>query len=849
MTTWRDQAREARPSGTPQYPQLHDALQVPPATVLQRDFAGAAGERLDRSQTRPAAVGPGGVRLSRAGVLALQATAGNRATVQLLQRAAGSTYGNLPRDEPGFGTSGAVLELKPQTSVGNRGMARLLARRAYDPKLAESESVVQAPVMWVKYPPDVLRMTRVELFDAIELIDNWVARGHKTYVAEVKAVREELRALAHRLTTPTEYSTFRKFTKLPTSRLAGTSERALKLVLADRSELSRISLDAIDEVIADRFPGAKWSAAAYLREEDRRAARFEKLLWYQRGSFELHEKKARQLAVPGEELWRELAWLWLDQRDAGQPREVAEKRVFEELSSMYEQLLRQVDAAIQKDCEKRKPRTRWGRIQANIAKAWGDPCKPWFGPDGTHGPDELHHFQRLLRIKRDEDPFACVFYWVEHYVLAYRVLTDPKAQLEEMQRQAAASLFLHWAAIMEFSPEIAQQVRALGNVLGRRAGGFLRHVMLGAQLSLGDVGSIGADAGGLTNRPNITASSPASGARPPVVRGPDMPDLPARGAPAPAVKTPAPAVKTPAPAVKTPAPAVKTPAPAVDAPSGAAPVTKPPPAPATAVKKPPAPPVKTMPPGPPPPFVKARSLGFADPRKDPTAVAKVRQTVIDALKSLKSGVKAFDLPPGWLAIYRALKENAGTTNKRILELLDVVWGGLRNPKLYADIIAKAWEAAYIADTSIEAVLITMAERSTGRATVWIPRNQRDELLKNPAKFFELYASQAASFVDMPLLGDPHGGITHLLQDLVVDRAFADAKLEMTSAQFRALLAKAEGTVEPDPNGLTVSTGGTGKLRTGDYVWQLTYDLYRDEHDHLPQPEAIGDKLKPIFKLQ
>ena len=734
-----------------------------------------------------------------------------------------------------------------QSSVGNRAMGRLLARLPYDAKLADSASVIQAPVMWVKYPPNILTMTRVELFDAIQLIDEWVARGHDHYVAEVKAVRQQLRARAHALTTPSEYSTFRRYVKFPPNRLAQGYEWAIQHIVSDRRELSFISLDAIDEVVQDRFPGATWSASArswiegYLREEDRRAQRVAQLPWYQRGTFEKFEAQSKKLVEPGPDLWRELAWLWLDLRDAGQDRETTEKRVLTELASLFEQLLRAVDAAIQKDCKAREPHT-WGeRVRANIAKAWGDPCKPWFGPDGTHGPDELRHFQTMLRIKRDDDPFACVYYWVEYYIKAMRLLTDPKAQLEELQHQAAAAMFLHWATIVQFAPEIASSVRALAQVGARRGAGFLRHTMLGYRLALEDLGGSGAEVGAMGKRPSIVAvSPPAAGARPPVVRGPDMPDLPPPPAPATPVKT------APAPTAT------------ADATGATAPTKKPPPIPTTKVPptaasatKPPPPPAKTLPPPPPPAFVKAKDLGFPDPKTDPTAVEKVRRAVITALSKFKSGVKAFDLPPGWLAIHALLKQNAAAINNQILEVLDIVWAGLRDPKLYADVLAEAWEQAMAADTSIEAVLLSMAEQSAGAKAVWIPRSERKELLNKPELFFERYASRAVSFVDMPLLGDPHRALTHLLQDLVVDRALKAAGKKMTSAQFRGLLAKASDQVVPStvPGGPVIATRGQAGLRTGDYVWQMTYDLYLTTKDHLPQPEVVGQTLHDLLKLQ
>ena len=71
--------------------------------------------------------------------------------------------------------------------------------------------------------------------------------------------------------------------------------------------------------------------------------------------------------------------------------------------------------------------------------------------------------------ERDDDPFACVYYWVEYYIKAMRLLTDPKAQLEELQHQAAAAMFLHWATIVQFAPEIASGVQSSG--AGGRAEG------------------------------------------------------------------------------------------------------------------------------------------------------------------------------------------------------------------------------------------------------------------------------------------------------------------------------------------------------------------------------------------
>ena len=101
-----------------------------------------------------------------------------------------------------------------QTIVGNRAMGQVLARLApADTRLDESESVIQPPMMWIKYPPAIPMMTRVELFDAIALLNEWLPKHN--YRAELKALREDLRKAGHQVTTPVEYSTFSHWAKIP----------------------------------------------------------------------------------------------------------------------------------------------------------------------------------------------------------------------------------------------------------------------------------------------------------------------------------------------------------------------------------------------------------------------------------------------------------------------------------------------------------------------------------------------------------------------------------------------------------------------------------------------------------
>ena len=478
---------------------------------------------------------------------------------------------------------------------------------------------------------------------------------------------------------------------------------------------------------------------------------------------------------------------------------------------MYEGVLREVDAAIQKDCRARAPRTWQERVATNLAKAWGDPCKPWFEPAG-HGWSELDHFGRQLRLKRDDDPFASVYHWVEQYHKSVRLLTDPKAQLEELQAQALSSLLVHWTTLLAMSPSLANSARGFAQVALRRGAAFLRNTMVGFQLAVGDAGSIAADAGAVPRRPAIAAVGrpEPTVVRPPVTPSAVTPDLPARAPSEPTAKPP----------------------PVAAAPAAAA---------------------KTLPPPPPPAFVKARSLThLPDPTKDSNAVEKVKAMVIAALTggNRKWGTDESKLPQGWTSIYDALRRDTSDAARQIEKFLGVVWGGLRNPKLFADVLAEAWHRAWLEDTSVEAALIAMAQESSGSKAVWIPRSQAKDLLENPGKFFSLYASKEAPFVDLPLLGAKHKAMAHLIQDLVVDRAFRAKNIEMTSGKFRALLGQTTGRFVPPPGEMQVLTDpATKDMATGDYVWQLTYDLFVGKLDHLPQPEAIGPEFERIFRMK
>lgn len=221
-----------------------------------------------------------------------------------------------------------------------------------------------------------------------------------------------------------------------------------------------------------------------------------------------------------------------------------------------------------------------------------------------------------------------------------------------------------------------------------------------------------------------------------------------------------------------------------------------------------------------------------------TSALQVHDAVANALQGLTS-----TRPNEWHLVVQALAN--GHVNAEIAELLPIVMDGLCNPELYGVVMAEAWERAMRNATDLETALTEIA-METGLPTQQIPRGQG---LIDPPEFFRRYASAEAYFIDLPLAGDNHGSLTHLIQDLVVDRAFARAGRPMRSAEFRARLAHAEGEVTRDvydtSEAMTfldpplVPVRET-KMTTGDYVWRFTYDLILD--GHMPQPENIWPRI-------
>jgi hypothetical protein len=194
-----------------------------------------------------------------------------------------------------------------------------------------------------------------------------------------------------------------------------------------------------------------------------------------------------------------------------------------------------------------------------------------------------------------------------------------------------------------------------------------------------------------------------------------------------------------------------------------------------------------------------------------------------------------EMPRDWPLALKALSNNPGPVNDQIRELLPIVMGGLRDPHLYGEVMAGAYARAIKLDTNISTGLVHVAAEN-GLPIKVIPRKAG---LLDGDKFFGNYASRRIHFVDKALQDDMHGSMTHILQDLVVDRALKAAGKKMSSGEFRALLGKAEGAFKAGKK--------AERLKTGDYIWRATYDQV--QLGHLPTPESLSPILNKLLALK
>ncbi len=231
-------------------------------------------------------------------------------------------------------------------------------------------------------------------------------------------------------------------------------------------------------------------------------------------------------------------------------------------------------------------------------------------------------------------------------------------------------------------------------------------------------------------------------------------------------------------------------------------------------------------------------------RKRFKSPADVRERTATALKGLKHGFDPANPPPGWTELISVLKANPSAINQEIETLLPVVLAGLRDPEIYAEVMAEAW-ATLRADRDMTAALIEMA-KADGFGVRVLPHDMG--LIKDE-KFVKEVASKKKHWVDNPLVNNPHGVSSHLIQDIVVNRAFKKANIKMTSVEFRAKLGQATGKLDPMKVRRTaftpIVTGGK-EIATSELLWRVTYDSMI--MGHLNRPESVGEILKKLLDV-
>ena len=184
------------------------------------------------------------------------------------------------------------------------------------------------------------------------------------------------------------------------------------------------------------------------------------------------------------------------------------------------------------------------------------------------------------------------------------------------------------------------------------------------------------------------------------------------------------------------------------------------------------------------------------------------------------------------ALLNRLRRHArdGATNAEVARLFPIVFDGIQNPRLISEVTADIWaEARRVTPVSYNDAAVRLSARAIGGRVEDVVTIQAGQNLAGDA-FFTRYAGTGQRFLDLdaPRL---HGATTHLIQDLVVDRALREAGETLRAEQFRALL--------PRVNGQGVN------IPIGDEVWRALWDA--DVQGAINEPERLFAALRQILE--
>jgi hypothetical protein len=182
-------------------------------------------------------------------------------------------------------------------------------------------------------------------------------------------------------------------------------------------------------------------------------------------------------------------------------------------------------------------------------------------------------------------------------------------------------------------------------------------------------------------------------------------------------------------------------------------------------------------------------------------------------------------------VLRRIREGAtaGSSNAQVLRVFDAAFEGIQNPRLYSEVVADLWaEARRVAPMSYNDAAVRLSARAVGGRVediATIPSGLR----LGGDEFFQRYAGTGQRFLDHDAPLD-HGATTHLIQDLVIDRAFQEAGIGMRAEQFRALLPQVTGT--------------GGNVPLGDAVWRILWDS--ETGGLINRPEDLIQALRQVL---
>ncbi len=225
--------------------------------------------------------------------------------------------------------------------------------------------------------------------------------------------------------------------------------------------------------------------------------------------------------------------------------------------------------------------------------------------------------------------------------------------------------------------------------------------------------------------------------------------------------------------------------------------------------------------------------------------AEVRERAFKELEQLSHGFDPAKPPMGYEEVIANLRLNPSDVNRQIEQLLPIAVGGMRDPGLIAELMAEAW-ATLRTDRDMTKAVIEIAQSGGAKVHV-LPH---DAGLMKGKKFVDEVATKGESWIDNPLVNNVHGVSSHLIQDIVVTRAFKRAGISMTSQEFRVLIGQATGNVKflkmRRTSALVLLTDGGQEISSAELIWRATYDSFFARN--LNRPEDLGEVLKLLLDV-